>query len=91
MNKFIDKHNQSYKQKLRNMHIKHPKEYWKFLNSIKSNETSEIPDISTFYEYFKEVNSSEYNQEEDGEIINDCNLDDNEYLNAPFTVAEIEK
>ncbi|MEW8152430.1 MAG: reverse transcriptase family protein [Candidatus Thiodiazotropha endolucinida] len=91
MNKFKDKHNQSNEQKLRNMHTKHPKEYCKFLNSIKSNETSEIPDISTFYEYFKEVNSSEYNQEEDSEIINDCNLDDNEYLNASFTVAEIEK
>lgn len=85
MNKFIDKHNQSNEQKLRNIHTKHPKEYWKFLNSIKSNETSEIPGISTFYEYFKEVNSSEYNLEEDSEIINDSNRDDNEYLNAPFT------
>ena len=47
--------------------------------------------MSTFYEYFKEVSSSEYNQEEDSEIINDCNLDDNEYLNASFNLAEIEK
>ena len=91
MNEFIDKHNQSNEQKLRNMHTKHPKEYWKFFNSIKSNMTSEIPGISTFYEYFKEVNSSEYNLEEDSEIINDSNLDDNEYLNAPFTAVEIEK
>ncbi|MEW8548328.1 MAG: hypothetical protein AB2693_32900, partial [Candidatus Thiodiazotropha sp.] len=91
MNKFIDKYNQSNEQKLRNLHNKHPKEYWKFLNSVKNKELSETPDINTFYEYFKEANSSEFNLEEDSELINDGDLDDNEFLNTPINVAEIEK
>ena len=55
MNKFIDKLNQSNEQKLRNMHTKHPKEYWKFLNSIKSNENLKSLTLVRFMNILKRL------------------------------------
>ena len=38
--------------KLRNMSKKHPKDYWKFLNSLKTKSSAKYPDIKIFYDYF---------------------------------------
>ena len=67
------------------MHSKRPKDYWKFLNSVKSKTGPDMPHIKTLYEYFKNSNIP------DCDIENNFNLDNNEYFNPPITSAEIEK
>ena len=90
MNKYINIHNQNNEQKLRTMQTKRPKDYWKFLNSLKSKENAEKPDIHTLYDFFKNVNVH-YDDSEDIGIPYDLSNENNDYLNAPITASEIEK
>lgn len=90
MNKYINIHNQNNEQKLRTMHTKRPKDYWKFLNSLKSKEQVEKPDIQTFYDFFKNINMH-YDELEDIGLPNDLRDGNNDYLNAPISAPEIEK
>ena len=53
MNKFIAKHKKSTQQKLRQLQSKCPKDYWRFINSIKHKTNANMPDIKDFYEHFK--------------------------------------
>ena len=73
------------------MHSKRPKDYWKFLNSVKSKTGPDMPHIKTLYEYFKNSNIPDYEVQENCDIENNFNLDNNEYFNSPITSAEIEK
>ena len=91
MNTFINRYHKNNEHKLRNMHSKRPKDYWKFLNSVKSKTGPDMPDIKTLYEYFKNSNIPDYDVQENCDIENNHNLDNNEYLNSPITSAEIEK
>ena len=86
MNKFINKHNKNNETRLRNMHNKRPKDYWKILNSVKNRTTKEMPDAEIFYDYFKDCNLPNYDPEDISDIPTN-----NEYLNSPITSAEIEK
>ena len=90
MNKYINIHNQNNEQKLRTMQTKRPKDYWKFLNSLKSKENAEKPDIHTLYDFFKNVNVH-YDDSEDIGIPYDLSNENNDYLNAPISASEIEK
>ena len=95
MNIFISKHKFNKQRKLRKMQKGQPKEYWKFLNSLKNKKTSETPSLSVFYDYFKDTYSGDTDNEFDGtgssnsyepesDISNEC-------LNRPFTCDEIER
>ena len=95
MNIFISKHKFNKQRKLRKMQKGQPKEYWKFLNSLKNKKTSETPSLSVFYDYFKDTYSGDTDNEFDGtgssnsyEPESDIN---NECLNRPFTCDEIER
>ena len=63
MNYHINKHTLKNANKLRQMHSAKPKEYWRYLNSInKTNSNAKIPPIQEFYNYYKNINTSEINE-----------------------------
>ena len=66
MNKFIRQYNKQKEKKLRNLQSKNPKEYWKFLNSLKTRHSLAGPKLEEFYEHFKLLNE---NDNEYGEIL----------------------
>ena len=93
MNLFIRKHKYSAEKKLRDMSSSRPKDYWRYLNSLNKKQTNEGPDINSFYNHFKDINS---------ETHSDPNLvgEDETYesriytidaLNRPITLSEIDK
>ena len=93
MNKYINKHNKNNEAKLRNLHKKRPKDYWKLLNSLQNKNSKDMPDTKTFYDYFKDCNLPNYDPDDISELgtyDQDSQLT-NQYLNSPITVAEIEK
>ena len=93
MNNYINKHNKGNESKLRNMHRKRPKEYWKFLNSLKTKKPNEQPDLNEFYEHFKNINAtSNIDPENDIPLTPpDFDNDGEEILNCEITESEIRK
>ena len=90
MNAHINKFRKSQQTKLRKMQKSQPKEYWKYLNSLKTKSKTEMPSLTQFHDFFSEV----YSNEEVG--INDTATHEstdnyNEFLNQPFSPSEIEK
>ena len=91
MNKFINKYNKKNESKLRNMLRKQPKDYWKYLNSLKNKQQIEKPDLNVLFEHFKLMNF------DDSDSDHGCDSpwldyhDENEHLNSPVTCGEIER
>ena len=89
MNKYIAKHRKYNENKLRNLQSKNPKQYWKFLNSLKTQDKHNGPNLNEFYEYFKDLNTSEY---EDADISDfHYTINNNEMLNSGITAEEISR
>ena len=61
MNYHINKHTFKNANKLRQMHSAKPKECWRYLNSNKTKSNAKIPPIQEFYNYYKNINTSEIN------------------------------
>lgn len=90
MNKHINKHLYAKRKKLRHMHSHDPKEYWKFLNSLKSKTTTETPSANEFFDYFQNIYSFEHTDNEFE--VDEINFESgNESLNKDFTAYEIDK
>ena len=76
------------------MNSNNPKDYWKYLKTaINQNQKNTGPTISEFYEHFKNTNTSNLSQEEDQvhDLESDPIIHNTESLNAPITIAEIDK
>ena len=75
MNKYTNKYNKENDMKLRQLHSKKPKEYWKILNKIKNKKHVKGPDLQ---------NSDNNNNEDENEddIINNPNVNANENNNC---------
>lgn len=89
MNFYINKQKETNAKKLREIHSSNPKDYWRYLNSLKKTSNSNMPPLSKFYEHFKDINSSS-----DSETFSfdeyDFNIHDaNETLNTVITENEI--
>ena len=90
MNYHINKHTLKKANKLRQMHSAKPKEYWRYLNSInKTNSNAKIPPIQEFYNYYKNINTSEINEtfdfaesEYDADIILNSKISEEEISTA---------
>jgi hypothetical protein len=92
MNKFLNKYNKSNQDKLRQMHKKQPKDYWKFINKISENKKVDLPNLNSLYEYFESINNNPLHNINDTEYVNDINLNDNDrILNSEITPEEILK
>lgn len=91
MNFYIKKQKQSNSDKLREMSGKNPKQYWKFLKSLKPKNKDNIsPNVSKFYEHFKEINTNYITDERFTEEIN-VTHELNDYINSPISETEIKK
>ncbi|MES9885167.1 MAG: reverse transcriptase family protein [Sedimenticola sp.] len=90
MHKHIYKHKYRNEQKLRNMHKQHPKQYWKFINSLKSKSKTVKPSIDDLYTFFRDSNT---NTDTDTQfnLTDDILRNSQEELNCPFTENEIQK
>lgn len=86
MNKFISKQNKQNEKKLRHLQSKNPKDYWKFINSLKRKTSLTTPTLEEFHDHFKLLNSS---NEDDFEIPNSDSNAYNEILNCRITKDEI--
>ena len=52
MNEYINKHIENTKRNIRNLNKNNPKEFWKIINSLDSQNTNQALDINEFYSYF---------------------------------------
>ena len=67
-----------------------PKEYWKFLNSLKRKTKADSPSVDSLYDYFKDLYSCNTATDIDHEIQFDFENAE-ESLNRLFTSEEIQK
>ena len=51
MNFYINKQKQSNAKRLRDIHSSRPKEYWRYLNSLKTKDNSNLPPLEAFFFY----------------------------------------
>ena len=86
MNRYIAKHKMSTQKKIRNLASKSPKQYWKFINSLKKKTSKTAPSLEEFYNHFKLLNTSD---DEPDEVIFPDTPQTNEVLNSLFTQEEI--
>ena len=64
MHFFIKKEKHDKSQKLRAMTTKNPKQYWKYLNSLKpKGKPTEPISLDDLYNYFKQMNSNDVEDE----------------------------
>ncbi|MEW8542872.1 MAG: reverse transcriptase family protein, partial [Candidatus Thiodiazotropha sp.] len=90
MNRYINKYKHNREYELRNMQSKNPKQYWKFLNSIKEKSNTRCPPLDDFYEYFEKLNQNVDAHFDISDAIDELDFqDDEDLLNAKITEAEI--
>ena len=86
----LNKFNQSMQNKLRNLKMKTPKEFWKIINSIERNIDEQNMTLESLYTFFKDLNE----RNDYGNDYNEINIDvtdDDEILNSSVTEFEILK
>ncbi|MCG8033764.1 MAG: reverse transcriptase family protein [Candidatus Thiodiazotropha taylori] len=89
MNFHISKYKYKNANKLRNMHSSKPKDFWHYLNSIKRQTKTSSPPLQTFYDYFKNINTSEDNTDFDFHNSKFNIEDSNQMLNENISESEI--
>ncbi|MEW8548196.1 MAG: reverse transcriptase family protein, partial [Candidatus Thiodiazotropha sp.] len=89
MNFFINKHKESNATKLRDIHSKRPKEFWRYLNSLKPKQNNKMPSINQFHNYFKKVNTDVNSSEPDFDDSDYRIDDDDDILNSSISDSEI--
>ena len=94
MHFFIKKEKHDKSQKLRAMTTKNPKQYWKYLNSLKSKgKPTEPISLDDLYNYFKQISSNDVEDESFSNmdiITQNQNISNqNMYLNSEITEQEI--
>ena len=55
MNFHINKYNKTQQSKLRDLHDKNPRQYWKILNDIENKKDSEAIDLNTLHTFFLKI------------------------------------
>ena len=74
------------------MHAYRPKEYWKFLKSLKNKTSNKQPHLNEFYEHFKQINEINRDSAEEADTENVPNdPSENETLNCEIIAPEILK
>ena len=92
INTYTCKHKTRNERKLRELHSRRPRDFWKILNNLNANSTPEnSPDVETFYNYFKSVNLDKNYDDSDNFDMPDANVNQNEILNCKISKEEIIK
>ena len=89
MHKFITKHNKQAQKKIRQLQSKCPKDYWRFINSLRQKNNTNMPELKDFYDHFKLLNQplSDESESPNYDILPD--VPTNEILNSNITKEEI--
>jgi hypothetical protein len=90
LNTYIKKHKFNNERKLREMHTKRPKDYWKILNSFKTQNAKQMPSLDDFYHHFNKENDSTDSFDHEFNLTPSLNTG-NEILNSKITAEEITK
>ena len=92
MNFYINKFIKKSQNKLRNMHNKDPKEYWKTLNSIDNKKQDPDIILEDLYNFFKNLNGPSENDAPDTDTF-PIHIDEegDEILNSFITETEVRK
>ena len=91
INKSIVKHKRETRKRIREMRQKSPNDYWKCINSLNKKTKNNDIKLETLYDFFKNLNNTEYDENDlpaADENIGDFN---NEILNDKITQDEIIK
>ena len=91
MNFYINKHKESNARKLRDIHSRRPKEFWRYLNSLKPKRNNVMPSINKFHDYFKDINTDPNSSESDFDDSDFKIDDDDNILNSSISESEIRK
>ena len=91
MDFYINTQKQSNEKRLRDIHSSRPKEYWRYLNSLKTKNNVKMPPLDAFHIYFKDVNRSKYDDTFDFETSDFHISESDDILNSPITDFEISK
>ena len=91
MDFYINIQKQSNEKRLRDIHSSRPKEYWRYLNSLKTKNNVKMPPLDAFHIYFKDVNRSKYDDTFDFETSSFHISESDGILNSPITDFEISK
>lgn len=89
MNFHINKQKMNKTKRLREMHSAKPKDYWRYINSLKTNAQAKMPPLQDFYNFFRDINSlpdAEAYDFDDAEF--DINFSD-DILNTSISQLEI--
>ena len=90
MNYFINEYKHKQADKLRNINTNNPKQYWKYINSLKHKpKINATPTLNNFYGHFKQINSDENHVTH--ELNEPIKLSNNETLDQEISVEEISK
>ena len=87
MNKYITQYKRSTQKKLRSLESKSPRQYRKFINSLKQKSSKSVPSLEESYNHFKLPNTSDADLK--FKIPSTDDQQANEYLNSKITQEEI--
>ena len=91
LNYFIRKHKKDTQNKLRKLKSKSPKQFWKILNNLQSKKENKDISINDLYNFFKDINSPNDNNDAESENLNFSIDNDDEILNGHISENEILK
>ena len=94
MNFHINKFNRLQQKKLRKLHDKNPKQYWKILNSIDDKDEKSNIELDTLFNFFKDLNKSNdsaYDDQTNNNINVHIDEETDDILNCYITENEIIK
>ncbi|CAG2232095.1 unnamed protein product [Mytilus edulis] len=90
MDNAIVRFNTDFRNKMKNMRTKNPKEFWKLFHGNRQRDISKIP-LQTLVDFFKDLNTNK-DHSDDFVITNEINSDEvNEMINKEITADEIRK
>ena len=89
LNFYISRQKQSNANKLRDIHSSKPKDYRRYLNSLKTKSNVDTPPLEDLYAFFKNINSSSHAEDFDLDETTFNIRDNDEILNIPISVFEI--
>ena len=91
LNYFIRKHKKDTQNKLRKLKSKSPKQFWKILNNLQSKKENKDISINDLYNFFKDINSPNDNNDAESRNLNFSIDNDDEILNGHISENEILK
>ena len=91
MNKFIREHKNKMKEKNDKLKSNNPREFWKIINDNQRKNCSSNIDLTTLFDYFKDLNETDYGEGDFPHVELNENEFVNNIINSEITEDEIIK